>query len=158
AWSSGSFGSQLLPFFPHEGPGLVGLHRLGRDMADHRVVGGLGMAAGSGSGARGGVEADGAEAAGGPPALALGEMAGDLEGLVLRQVAAEQGGAGALGEVSAAGGAAQAAAVAGFAGPAVRTDVGAGPLAEGGAVRVGAGEDRPVALFHGALLGTSDTL
>jgi hypothetical protein len=88
-----------------------------------------------------------AEAAGGPHAVAFGKVLGDLGGLVLGQVTAEERGAGALGEVPAACGAAQAADVLGLAGPAVRADVVAAPLAEGG----------PVALFQGALPVTSDT-
>src|SRR5262249_14361914 len=144
-------GSQCLSFFPHEGPGLIGLHLVDLDVLHQLLVELLGVPPGPSGEAEHGVEADAAEAGGGPPALALSPGLGDLQGLLLGQVGAEQGRPGPLREVVAAGGAAEAAEVAGLAGPAVGAEVPLALVAVDGAVGVGAGESRAVLLTHGAL-------
>src|SRR3954466_2289683 len=78
-WSAspGSRGSQCLSFFPHEGPGLVGLDLLGLDAPDHAVVEELGVMAETLGEAQDGVEADAAQPGGGAAAGALGQVPGD---------------------------------------------------------------------------------
>src|SRR3954449_10763310 len=77
--SPGALGSQCLSFFPHEGPGLVGLHLVDLDVLDHLVVELLSVVARPVGEAEDGVEADAAEAARGPQAVALGQVLSDLE-------------------------------------------------------------------------------
>src|SRR5207249_11737483 len=78
--SAGSAGSQFLSFFPHEGPGLVGLDLPGLDAPDHAVVKLLGVLAEAGREAQDGVEADAAQPGGGAAAGALGEVPGEAAG------------------------------------------------------------------------------
>src|SRR5438876_7584478 len=75
--------SPCLSFFPHKGPGFIGLDPLGLDVLDHLVVEALGMLASVVGEAEYGVEGDAAQAAGGPHAVALDEMVGDVEGLLV---------------------------------------------------------------------------
>src|SRR5439155_13272901 len=107
--SAGSAGSQCLSFFPHEGPGLVGLDLLGVNVLDVAVVKEFGVAAEALGEAQDRVAADLAQAGGGADTAAVGEVLGDGHEFVLGRPQAEQGGVGAFGEVGAAGGAAQAA-------------------------------------------------
>src|SRR5262245_33460063 len=96
-----------LSFFPHEGPGLVGLDLPGLDTADLAVVEAFGVLAEAGGETQDGVEADATQPSGGAAAGALGEVAGDGEKGFFAAAQAEQGGIGPLGEVPAAAGALQ---------------------------------------------------
>src|SRR5262249_36540545 len=122
------------------------------DVPHQLVVELLGVFAGPAGEAEDGVEADAAEAAGGPQARALDEVLGDLKDCLLGELSAVERGADPLGEGAAAGGAAEAADWTGLAGPAVGPEVALAPLAVGGAIGVGAGEGGPITLGHGGLL------
>ena len=137
-----------MSFFPHEGPGLVGLDLPGLDAPDHAVVKLLGVLAEAGREAQDGVEADAAQPGGGAAAGALGEVAGDGDEGVPLGAQAKQGGVGPLGEVPAAPGAAQAADALAPAGPAVQAQVAGATPAVGGAVGVGAGQVRELFGAH----------
>ena len=78
-------------------------------MLDHLVVELLGMVTGPVGEAEDGVEADAAEAAGGPQAVAFGQVLGNGQGLIVGKLQAEERGAGPFGEVLTAGEAAEAA-------------------------------------------------
>src|SRR5262249_11948848 len=103
--SSGSFGSHCLSFFPHKGPGLVGLNLLGLEAADPVVVEVFGVLAESVGEAQDGVEADLAKPRRGAAATAIGEVPRDGDEGSLRGAQAKQRRVGALREVRAAGGA-----------------------------------------------------
>src|SRR5262245_9165546 len=109
------------------------------------------MATGPSGEAEDGVEADAGQPAGGPHAVALGQVRGDGQGLALGEVGAVQRGAGPLGKVLAAGGAAEAAEAPLLAGPAVGAAIAPALVAVGGAVGVGASETAPIRLAHGPL-------
>src|SRR5262245_43346515 len=68
--SSGSSGSQFLSFFPHEGPGLVGLNLPGVDVADQAVVEEFGVLTEALRETQDGVAADLAQAGSGADAAA----------------------------------------------------------------------------------------
>jgi len=81
-----------LSFFPHEGPGLVGLDLLGRQAADLAIVEEFGVLAEALGEAQDGVEADATQPGGGAGTGALGEVAGDGDQGVGGAAQAEQGG------------------------------------------------------------------
>src|SRR5579884_2755168 len=155
-WSAGLLGSQCLSFFPHEGPGLIDLHLVDLDVLHHLLVEFLGMIADPMGDAKDGVEADATQATGRPHAVALDQMLGDVQDGLLGQLRAKQRSAGSLGEVLTAAGTTQATDTSLFAGPAVRTNVGAAGLTVARAVGVGTGESGPVTFWHNGLL--SDVL
>src|SRR6516164_7924403 len=81
--SPGSLGSQCLSFFPHEGPGLIDLHLVDPDVPHQLLVELLGVSPSPAGEAEDRVEANAAEAGGGPHAGALGQVLGDLHSLLL---------------------------------------------------------------------------
>ena len=81
-----------MSFFPHEGPGLVGLDLLGREAADLAVVEEFGVLAEALGEAQDGVEADATQPGGGAGPRALSEVAGGGDEGVRGAAQAEQGG------------------------------------------------------------------
>src|SRR5262249_38156534 len=147
--SSGSSGSHRLSFFPHKGPGLVGLNLLGLEAANPVVVEVLGVLAEPLGEAQDGVEADLAKPRGGAAATAIGEVLRNRDEGSLRGAQAKQRRVGAFREVCAAGGAMQTADAVAAAGPTVQTQVAGTALAVSRTIRVGAGQMRGVFGAHG---------
>src|SRR6516165_10925011 len=148
AASSGSSGSHCLSFFPHKGPGLIGLNLLGLDAADPVVVEVFGVLAEPLGEAQDGVEADLAKPRRGAAATAIGEVLCNRDEGSLGGAQAKQRRVGSLREVRAAGGAMQTADAVAAAGPAVQTQVAGTTLAVSRTVRVGAGQMRVVFGAH----------
>src|SRR6202042_1118056 len=130
--SSGSSGSHCLSFFPHKGPGLVGLDLLGLDTADQAVVEAFGVLAETLRETQHGVEADLTQPRRGAAATAVGQVLRDGDQGDLGSAQAEQRRVSAFGEITAAGGAVQTADAVPGAGPAVQAQVAGTALAVGG--------------------------
>jgi hypothetical protein len=141
-----------LSFFPHVGPGFIGLDLVHADVLDHLVMERLGMVASPLGIPQYGIQGDVAESPGRTHAVALDDVGSDVDEFILGQLGAVEGSAVAFGEVLAACGAAETANVAGFAGPAVGPEVSLASLVEQGTGGVGTGESRPITLVHDALL------
>src|SRR5277367_5151476 len=121
--SAGSSGLHRLSFFPHKGPGLVGLDLLRVEVADLLVVEAFRVLAEAFGEAQDGVETDATQAGRGAGGRSLGQMLGNGDQGVLVGEKAKQGGVGAFGEAPAAGGAGEVAEAVTTAGPAVQTQV-----------------------------------
>src|SRR6267154_823604 len=88
--SAGLSGLQCVSFFPHKGPGFVGLDLLGSDVLNHSVVEELGVFSRFVGESQDGVEGDTAQATGGTHPVALDQMMSNVQSLLVAHVEAKQ--------------------------------------------------------------------